>query len=303
MQKSHEVSKATGDMMDDVLSKYELAGQILADVRAEAMDKVKIGASLLGVAEFVENLIREKGAQPAFPCNISRNDEAAHATPSANDISVFGEDMVKLDIGVHVDGYIADTAVTVDLSDNADLVEASRAALRSAIEIVHAGISTTEIGTVIESTIESFGYRPVANLTGHALARWDQHASPSIPNKSVLHGAILKEGDIIAIEPFATDGAGHVSEGGTVEIYRLETPKPVRLPAARKLLREIEAYRTLPFAKRWLPHPRLDFILNQLERAGIVHSYPVLKEDAGGLISQAEHTVIVEKDGCRIITE
>ncbi|MDD3421705.1 MAG: type II methionyl aminopeptidase [Methanocellales archaeon] len=290
-------------MKDEILKKYEKAGQILVGVMEKAKDKVKIGAPLLDLAEFVENTIREEGAQPAFPCNISRNDEAAHATPSANDISVFGEDMVKLDIGVQVDGYIADAAITVDLSDNADLVEASRKALLSAIEIVHAGINTAEIGAVIESTIEGFGYKPVANLTGHGLERWDHHTSPSIPNKSVFHGAVLKEGDIIAIEPFATNGAGHVSESGTAEIYRLDTPKPVRLPAARKLLKEIEEYKMLPFAKRWLPQPRLDFILNQLERAGIMYSYPVLKDDAGGLVSQAEHTVIVEKEGCRIITK
>ena len=184
MQKSHAISKATGDIMnDEVFRKYEQAGQILVDVIGEAKDKVKIGASLLDVAEFVENLIKENDAQPAFPCNISRNDEAAHATPSTNDISVFGNDMVKLDIGVQVDGYIADAAITVDLSDNADLVGASRSALLSAIEVIHAGINTTEIGAVIESTIESFGYRPVVNLTGHGLARWDPHTSPSIPNK------------------------------------------------------------------------------------------------------------------------
>ncbi|MDD2778494.1 MAG: M24 family metallopeptidase, partial [Methanocellales archaeon] len=133
-------------MKDEILKKYEKAGQILVGVMEKAKDKVKIGAPLLDLAEFVENTIREEGAQPAFPCNISRNDEAAHATPSANDISVFGKDMVKLDIGVQVDGYIADAAITVDLSDNADLVEASRKALLSAIEIVHAGINTAEIG-------------------------------------------------------------------------------------------------------------------------------------------------------------
>ncbi|NYT00278.1 MAG: type II methionyl aminopeptidase [Methanocellales archaeon] len=304
MQESHAIPKATGDIMkEEVFKKYEQAGQILVDVMGSVKDKVKIGASLLEVADFVENLIREKGAQPAFPCNISRNDEAAHATPSASDISVFGRDMVKLDIGVQVDGYIADSAITVDLSDNANLVESSRAALRSAIDIVRAGIKITEIGDAIESTIESFGYRPVANLTGHGLARWDHHASPSIPNRSVLYGGTLKEGDVIAIEPFATNGAGHVSEGGSAEIYRLETLKPVRLPAARKLLKAIEEYKMLPFAKRWLPQTRLDFILNQFERSGIVYSYPVLKDDAGGLVSQAEHTVIVEKGGCLVITE
>ncbi len=125
---------------------------------------------------------------------------------------------------------------------------------------------------------------------------------PSIPNRRVEHGIVLREGDVIAIEPFATNGAGHVSEGVSTEIYRLKKLKSVRLPAARKLLKDIEEYKTLPFAKRWLPQTRLDFILKQLEAMSIVHPYPVLKEDAGGLISQAEHTIIVEGDGCQIIT-
>lgn len=288
--------------MDDELGKYVRAGEILSGVRSAVVDRVKVGASLLEVAEFVENFIMERGGQPAFPCNISRNDEAAHATPSSNDKSVFGEDMAKLDIGVHVDGYIADTAVTVDLGDNPELVEASEVALKNAIQLIRAGVSTADIGAVIEESINEFGYKPVMNLTGHGLDRYMQHAPPSIPNRRVEQGTILGEGDVIAIEPFATNGAGHVSEGGSTEIYRLKKLKPVRLPAARKLLKDIERYKTLPFARRWLPQTHLDFILKQLEAMDVVHSYPVLKEDAGGLISQAEHTVIVEKDGCQIIT-
>ncbi len=285
-----------------ILEKYRKAGKILAEVRAEAVKKVRPGVPLLEVAEFVEALIKENGGVPAFPCNISRNDEAAHATPSANDISVFGEDMVKLDIGVHVDGYIADTAITVDLSENPELIKASEAALENAIEIVHAGVSTAEIGDVIEKTINEFGYKPVANLTGHGLDRYVQHAAPSIPNRHVEQGVRLKAGDIIAIEPFATNGAGHVSESGAAEIYRVERLKPVRSPAARELLKELEKYKMLPFAKRWLHQVRLDFVLNQLEAMGVLRSYPVLKEDVGGLVSQAEHTVIVEKEGCQIIS-
>lgn len=290
-------------MMDnEILDKYGRAGKILTEVRSAAVNRVKVGASLLEVAEFVENSIRELGGRPAFPCNISRNDEAAHATPSSNDKSLFGEDMVKLDIGVHVDGYIADTAVTVDLGDNPELVEASEVALKNAIQLIRAGVSTADIGAVIEESINEFGYKPVANLTGHGLDRYVQHAPPSIPNRRVKHGIILREGDVIAIEPFATNGAGHVSEGGGAEIYRLKKLKSVRLPAARKLLKDVEEYKTLPFTKRWLPQTRLNFILKQLEAMGVVHPYPVLKEDAGGLISQAEHTVIIEDDGCQIIT-
>jgi methionyl aminopeptidase len=288
----------------EIIDKYLKAGKILSQVRSEAKDRIKVGVSLFEIAEFVENRAIELGADgSAFPCNISRNDEAAHATPLANDESVFGEDVIKLDLGVYVDGYIADSAITIDLSGNyADLVKASEAGLEAAIDTVRNGVNTAEIGAVIEDTIISHGFKPIVDLSGHGLAQYRHHAPPNIPNRHVSNGVELKTGDFIAIEPFATDGIGRVVDGSLTEIFQLVRKKPVRLPAARALLKELEQYRTLPFAKRWLKSPQLDFALIQLEKAGIVHSYPVLKEAGGGMVSQCEHTVIVTDDGCEVTT-
>lgn len=286
---------------DEIIEKYRQAGKILSEVRGKAVEKVTEGASLLMVAEFTENLIREKGGEPAFPVNISRNDEAAHSTPSLHDKAVFGKDIVKLDIGVHIDGYIADTAITVDLSGNPKLVKAAEDALEEAIKIIRSGVNTSDIGGVIEDTITSYGYKPIINLTGHGLAQYIQHAPPAIPNKRMPGGVILEEGDIVAIEPFATNGAGKIHDAGNAEIYHLVSERPVRHPTARKLLQEIEKYKTLPFAKRWLGE-RVDFAILALTRADIIRPYPILKEIQGGLISQAEHTIIVTADGCEVIT-
>jgi len=287
-----------------VLDKYRSAGRILAEVREGAIGLVKEESSLLEVAEFIENSIREKGAEPAFPCNIARNEEAAHATPSIDDKTVFGKDLVKIDIGVHIDGYIGDSAVTVDLSGNCDgLVKASEAALNEAIKIIRDGVSTVEIGEVIENTIRGQGYKPVVNLTGHGLTRYNSHAPPTIPNVRYEHGVILKENDVVAIEPFATDGAGKVVESGNPEIYSLIKAKPVRLREAKKLLEEIKKYQGLPFAKRWLPGERLDLAFRTLKNTGALREYPVLREEEKGLVSQAEHTVIVKKDGCEVTTK
>lgn len=287
---------------DEIIKKYRRAGTILSEVRTQAVKKVIVGESLLTVAEYIENLIRDKGGEPAFPVNISRNDEAAHSTPSFNDKAIFGKDMVKLDIGVHIDGYIADTAVTVDLSGNPKLVEAAEAALDNALEFIHADVNTSDIGGVIEDTISSFGFKPIINLTGHGLEQYIQHAPPAIPNKRMPHSVVLEEGDIIAIEPFATDGAGKIHNAGNAEIYHLISERPVRHPSARALLQEIGKYKTLPFAKRWLGE-RVDFALLQLVKAGVIEPYLILKEIQGGLISQAEHTIIVTGDGCEVITK
>lgn len=285
------------------LEKHREAGGILKEVREEAADRVEEGASLLELAEFAEDTIREMDGRPAFPVNISRNEEAAHATPSRDSEEVFGEDMVNLDVGVHIDGWIADTAVTVDLSGHPELVEASREAVEAAIDVVEAGVNTAEVGRVIEDTIEGYGYNPVYNLTGHGLGEYEQHTSPSIPNRGVDQGVELEEGMVIAIEPFATDGGGKVEEGGSTEIYSLnELGTRVRSRRGRELVELVEdEYRTLPFAKRWLPED-LDVNLRRLEARDVFHGYPVLREDEGRLVSQAEHTVIVESGGCEVTT-
>lgn len=288
---------------EEILSKYRKAGAILKEVREEAAGMVKKGAKMVDVAEAIEANIVKKGGLPAFPVNMSVNQEAAHDTPAVNDERVFGDDIVKLDIGVHIDGYIADTAITVDLSGNPDLVKASQAALEEAIKVVKAGVSTNEIGTVIEQTIEGYGFKPIYNLTGHGLQRYVQHAEPSIPNKRIGHGVTLTAGQVIAIEPFATDGIGLVTEGNFAEIYGVTQVKPVRMPAERELLKEIEKFHGLPFAKRWVTGiRRLDMTMNNLMRLGIIHAYPVLIEHEGGMVSQAEHTMIVTEDGCEVTT-
>ena len=284
---------------NDILEKYREAGRILTEVKDNAVKMVKVGAGLLELAEYIESSIKDKGAGVAFPANISINEEAAHATPSTNDKHVFGRDLVKLDIGAHIDGYIADTAVTIDLGSNKQIVKASQTALDAAIEIVKAGINTSEISEIIEKTITSFGFNPVVNLTGHGLEQYVQHAPPSILNKRTETGVNLKEGQVIAIEPFTSSGAGRVYEAGHAEIFSLLDLKPIRSSDARKVLREIETFKKLPFARRWLKG-RVDMSLRQLEAAGIIRPYPVLKDH--GLVSQSEDTVIVTVDGCEVIT-
>lgn len=288
----------------DILEKYREAGRILKIVRAEAVDMVKVGNSLLEVAEYVEKRTIELGGRPAFPCNISRNEEAAHATPKAGDSDVFGKDMVKLDLGVHVDGYIADSAVTVNLSGgNSDILKAAEEALAAAIDLARPGITTGKLGAAIEQSIRSYGLNPITNLTGHGLSCYEAHDNPSVPNKHVEGGTVLKEGDVLAIEPFATNGAGIVHDGNWAEIYSIIRKKPVRLPQVRNVLKQAEEYKELPFAKRWLKADKLEFSLIQLEKAGILHAYPVLIESTGGLVAQAEHTIIITQDGCEVTTK
>ncbi|QLD90698.1 type II methionyl aminopeptidase [Natronomonas salina] len=291
------------DLSDESYEKHREAGEILAQVREEAADRVEVGVEHLEVAEFAEDRIRELGGEPAFPVNISIDEEAAHRTPEPGDDATFGEEMINLDIGVHVDGWLADTAVTVDLSGHPELAEASEEALDAALEVVEPGVETGEIGAEIEDVIDGYGYNPVVNLSGHGLGHWDQHTDPNIPNRGVAQGVELEVGDVVAIEPFATDGGGKVNEGSSEEIYALEREASVRNRQARQALEQIvEEFKTLPFARRWLDTGRAEMALRRLSQQSVVHGYPVLKEEEGSLVSQKEHTVIVTEDGCEVTT-
>jgi len=291
------------DLAAEKYEKCREAGEILAQVRGEAAERVEVGTGYLELSEWVEDRIRELGGTPAFPLNISVDEEAAHGAAAPDDDREIGEEMVKLDIGVHVDGWLADTAVTVDLSGTPDLVEAAEEALAAALDVVEPGVTTGEIGATVEDVIEGYGYNPVVNLTGHGLGHWEQHTEPNIPNREVRQGVELEVGQVLALEPFATDGGGKVREGADEEIFALERETSVRNRAARQVLDQVTSeYRTLPFARRWLEVPRADMALRRLKQQDVVHGYPVLKEDAGCLVSQREHTLIVTEDGCEVTT-
>jgi methionyl aminopeptidase len=290
-------------MKDEILDKYREAGLIAAKILRDGAKEIRIGTPYLDIVESIESRVNEEGAALAFPFNLSLNEDAAHDTASAGDTRIFAKgDVAKLDLGVQVDGYIADTATTVDLGINSLLVEASKQALESAISRIRPGVTAGELGMAIQSEIESRGYRPISNLTGHGLDQYILHRSPTIPNIGINGGAVLEEGMVFAIEPFATTGSGHVTEKTRREIYSQISPKPVRIPAARAILEKIRDRHGLPFARRWLNEKRVDLALSTLIRSQVLHVYPVLSDIPGSLVSQAEHTIIVTADGCIVTT-
>jgi methionyl aminopeptidase len=287
----------------DVFERYSEAGKIASRVLKSGAGMIRSGVSILEVVESVERMVSDAGAGLAFPLNLSLNDDAAHDTASIGDERLFADgDVAKLDLGVHLDGYIADTAVTVDLGDHSLLVEASQRALEAAIALVRPGVTTGELGGAIQQEIESRGFRPVVNLTGHGLARYAIHTPPNIPNLSIQGGAVLEEGMVFAIEPFASTGSGMVSEKPRVEIFQQISMKPVRLPSARKILGVVRERRGMPFARRWIPAERQDFALSTLIQQELVRAYPVLADVPGSVVSQHEHTLIVTGDGCIVTT-
>jgi methionyl aminopeptidase len=290
-------------MKDEVLEKYREAGLIAARILREGAHEIRAGVPYLDIVESIESRVVEEGAALAFPLNLSLNEDAAHDTASTGDTRILAKgDIVKLDLGVQVDGYIADTATTIDLGVNSLLINASREALEAAIKTIRPGVTVGDLGKTVQTTIESRGYRPISNLTGHGLDQYVLHRSPTIPNIGINGGVTLEEGMIFAIEPFATTGSGHVTEKPRREIYSQTSQKPVRIPAGRAILEKIRDRHGLPFARRWLNEKRLDLALPSLIRSQVLHVYPVLSDIPGSLVSQSEHTVIVTADGCIVTT-
>ncbi len=290
-------------MNDTEFDNYKEAGRIAHEVLHSCAAEIKPGVLHSTIFDMVLDRIADARAFPSFPPNISINECAAHDTPSPVDNRVFNEgDLVKLDIGTHIDGYIADTAVTVDLGDHKDLCDASRNALDTAINLVKPELVVSEIGMAVEEKITSYGYRPIINLSGHALARYSLHHGLSIPNTGAFGSAVLRTDNVIAIEPFATSGSGMVHEGTRGEIYQVIGDVPVRSPTGRKLIKKAEIMHGLPFSRRWLNIPKSELVIPTLIHQGNLYEYHILSDIPGSFVAQFEHTVIVTEDGPVVTT-
>jgi methionyl aminopeptidase len=299
-------------MDESIYEKYKQAGKIAADARHYGVSLLKPGVRLLDVATKVEQRITENGAGLAFPVNIALNSLAAHYSPRHDDPSVFQRgDVVKLDVGAHVDGYIADTAVTVELETTVydKLIQASEQALANVISAFSTHLPLCDAGKTIEDTIKSFGYRPIENLMGHGLAQYELHTGVSVPNVGTLGNRnTLQEGDVVAIEPFATNGAGHVISGEGSNIYLCKESMKARFlhdSKTKSYYTKMKThFKTLPFAQRWFHDlfPKDETGIKKLSLFGLVRHYPQLLEGKAGMVTQKEHTVIIREDGCEVIT-
>ena len=283
------------------------AGEIAKQAKQFARTIIKKGIPLLEIADKIESKIIELGGKPAFPVNLSIDNVAAHYTPSYNDESI-AQGLLKVDLGVHIKGHLADTAFSLDLENseqNKKLIEASKKALEKAQATIKSGVQANEIGKVIEKTIESHGFSPIINLSGHEMKSYELHAGITIPNIEDTKEVILKKG-LYAIEPFATTGSGKVHDGKPSGIYILQDEKAPRSLLAREILNYIiEEYKTLPFCSRWLVKQfttKALFALRELEINGNLYNFPQLVEISDAIVSQAENTILVE-DKITITTE
>jgi len=291
------------------LDSFRKAGRIASECREWAKENIRPGVRIRHVLETIEARIREQGGEPGFPAQSSRNFVAAHYCSSPEDEQAYEEgDCVKVDIGVHVDGYVADTAASVDLSADkrwTPLIESARNALSAAILAIRDGVQVGEIGGAIERTITKAGFQPVRNLTGHGLGRWKVHTAPQIPNYAERGGGSLRSGMVFAIEPFASTGRGYIREAGKAEVFMLVRPPVKAKGLDREVLKAIEGWRGLPIARRYFNHLDREMVedtLSKLARQGSLVRYPPLVEDEGVMVAQYEHSIYLGPQGVEVLT-
>ncbi len=302
------ISNASESKLSQNEQKIIQAGKIASDTKKYARSIAKKGMLLFELAEKIEAKIIELGGNPAFPVNLSINDVAAHYTPSHDDKSV-AEGLIKIDLGVSLDGWLADTAFSLDLENNEEnkrLILSAESALKNASRIMKKGITNSEIGREIEDSINSGEISPIINLSGHGMKRHELHSGITIPNIN-NHQEIPIEKGLYAIEPFTTNGSGKVYDGRPSGIFELISEKNVRSPVAREVLELIiKEYQTLPFCSRWL-HKKMGtkalLGLKQLEDNGNLHQFSMLVESSHGKVAQAENTFLITERETIVTTE
>jgi len=297
----HELGKSAKEsehFSEAEIELFKKSGRISAEVLEFGRKLIKKGAKPLDILDAVEQKIKEMDATCAFPPQMSLNDAAAHSCPDDGDKTVLGDDVVKLDLGVHVGGYVTDNAVTVDLSGKwSQLLKANKEALDAALKLAVPGTRVSEIGKTVHDILQSYGYNPVRNLSGHGIGQFQVHTQPSIPNFNTADTAELAAGMALAIEPFASTGSGVVYESGEAGVFALQQKKPIRDMISRNVLKHIEIYNGLPFAKKWLTRAfgsgKTNFALRQLIQHEILHEYLPLVDQQHGIVSQMEKSVVV----------
>jgi methionyl aminopeptidase len=293
------------------LEDYLKAGNIAGEVRENVRKTDWIGSTLAEICDYVESEIIKRGAKCAFPVNTSMNEIAAHYTAEPNDPKTVSDtDLVKIDLGVQINGYIADTAVTVNYDPQYDqMVQTAEDALQNAMSMIKAGVKSKDVGRTIQKTIQDMGFKPIANLSGHSLDQYTIHAGKTVPNMWTIGSFSFSENQAYACEPFVTtkNALGFVRNGKIKNIFALVSRKKTKDDEADRLTDYIwNNFNMLPFALRWLlkewEEKEARRLLEILVKKKVVHAYAILVEANGKTVAQAEHTFIPTQSGATVTT-
>jgi methionyl aminopeptidase len=302
-------------MSKNYIEDYIKAGKGVIAAKKLAKKIIKPGQLFLEIANKCEAEIINNGCELSFPINMSLNEVAAHYSPPIGDLTIIPEKgLLKIDIGAHFNGYIADSAFTINIDEDPKLqnyVEAAKEALQAAIDRFNPGVKLYELGEVIAEKIINRGLRPITNLGGHELKQYNLHAGPFIPNyKEKMHNQIIKVGDAYACEPFATSGIGKVDNGRNWFILRFlkKVKKNMSYEHLAYMDKIEQNFKHLPFSPRCIennqiiPSKKIQRTLELFIGKRILDKYHILIEKTNEPVAQEEHTIVIDMDGKKIVT-
>jgi len=199
------------------IEKLRRSGHVVRQVLEETREKARPGVATLELERFVEKRLAQLGAQPAskgyrgYPwclC-VSVNNEIVHGMPSNRKLRE--GDIVGLDLGVIVDGYYGDSAMTVPVGQIPEraqkLLRVTEEALEIGIQEARVGKRVGDISAAVQQYVEKNGFSVVREFVGHGIGR-EYHEEPQVPNFGQPgHGPVLKEGMVFTIEPMVNAGS------------------------------------------------------------------------------------------------
>jgi methionyl aminopeptidase len=327
-------------MMDDLYGKVRLGAEIHREVRNFAQSLCKPGIQLADMCRQLENknreLVQENGLERGigFPTGCSLNHVAAHYTPNSGDQTVLSyDDVMKVDFGVQIEGRIIDSAWTCSFNPRYDpLLESVKEATDTGIRTSGIDARLCDIGEAIQEVMESYEceldgttypVKAIRNLNGHSIGAYQIHAGKSVPivKNGCEESLQMEEGEIYAIETFASTGRGYVIEDMECSHYmkRFDCPHiPLRMQSSKRLLSHInKTFGTLAFCRRWLERDdggsfavhgvngkqeKYMGALKNLCDVGIIQAYPPLCDIKGCYTAQYEHTIIMRPNCKEVVS-
>ena len=316
------------------IDKLRKAGKIHKDIKCCVKEYLNPKKSLLSICEFIETKINKNidseqlNGGIAFPTGVSIDNIAAHYTPlnrSLNVMEINNDSVCKIDFGVHIDGNIVDSALTICFNEKYNaLLKASEEAVDTIIKNIGVDMKMHEIGSIASEIVESYEYddkplKVIDNLFGHNILPYKIHGGkfiPSIPNPQYLNkNAIIEDNDVLAIEVFVSNGSGTTYIDKNYKSSHFMVPNKDFLEKVplfhskktKKLFKVIKNnFRTLPFCQRYLANYYNDDIdkpLNEIYKCGLISSHPpLLEKDPKSKVAQFEHTIHVTENSVEQFT-
>lgn len=312
-----------------MLEKVKEGAEIHRQVRSYIREWIQPGMKFTDICQRIEDKIREltgfdekdplkRGI--AFPTGVSVNNCAAHWTPNPGDNTVLEyDDVCKIDFGVHIDGWIIDSAFTYTSNPKFDpLLEIAKEATYTGIKAAGSDAILGEIGSDIQEVIEAaeieldgktYPLKSIGDICGHQIDRFKIHAGKAVPNiKFEEYTERMLPGEFYAIETFPSTGEGHVKPGPDCSHYMLNYKEGYKdkflAKNEKKLLETIEKDRgTLAFCLRWLENKKKTKFLRKLIKSNVVVSYPPLYDIRGSYVAQFEHTIHIGENKVEILSK